>query len=63
MTTALLIWLYGWGVIMCAMLSAYVEDTNGEEPRALGAVVGGLFWPVIVPFVVSRRAIKKIWKE
>ena len=51
-----LVWLYGWGVVMCAGLNKYVEAVSGsDDPKARWT--GAIFWPVVVPFVIVRRLI------
>jgi hypothetical protein len=54
--TAVLLWLYGWGVVLMAGLNKHVETESGEAAPS-ARWIGAMFWPVVVPFAFARRAM------
>jgi len=50
-----LLYMFVAGLVM-AIISNYIDESPWNNP---GPILGGIFWPVVLPLVVGYRLIKK----
>ncbi len=58
-TFVVVMWLYLWGVVAIAALVSY----SGVNVPPAVAVIGATTWPIVVPVVAARFALRELFSS